>query len=184
MEEKEVNERLEEEERQRTIERLQKDKEEKERLEEEERRKKLERLQKETEELKRKQLEDEKKMLKEKMKLNKKMELLEKKLKQHETTFEKKLNNKPTPPKKRKTPIPKSLKISVWDKHIGDEVGKSKCLCCDTTNITQMNFHCGHIIAEAMGGKVHINNLLPICNKCNRSMGTRNLHDFKKEYYG
>jgi hypothetical protein len=85
--------------------------------------------------------------------------------------------------KKRKKAIPKSVKIAVWNKNIGETIGKHKCMCCNVADITQMNFHCGHIIAEAKGGKVHVDNLLPICSKCNRSMGTQNLNEFKKKYF-
>lgn len=75
--------------------------------------------------------------------------------------------------------IPQALRITVWNTFIGEEIGKSKCLCCNITDITQLKFHCGHIIAEAKGGLTHIDNLLPICESCNKSMGTQNLNEFK-----
>ena len=81
---------------------------------------------------------------------------------------------------KKKT-IPKALKRMVWDKHIGEEIGKALCKCCNLTAITQMSFHCGHIIAEANGGETNVDNLLPICELCNKSMGTTNLFEFKKK---
>lgn len=80
----------------------------------------------------------------------------------------------------KKQIIHKSLKIAVWDKHIGEHIGKTKCTCCEITDITQMKFHCGHIIAEAKGGDTNISNLMPICESCNKSMGTNNLFEFKK----
>jgi hypothetical protein len=43
-----------------------------------------------------------------------------------------------------------------------------------------MRFDCGHIIAESKGGKMHVNNLLPICKICNSSMGNMNLYDYQK----
>ncbi len=78
-----------------------------------------------------------------------------------------------------KVSIPKSLKIKVWDKNVGENVGKTKCLCCNITDITQLKFHCGHVIAEANGGLTELNNLVPICESCNKSMGTCNLEEFK-----
>jgi ribosomal protein S27E len=48
-------------------------------------------------------------------------------------------------------------------------------MCCKSTDISQMSFHCGHIIAEAKGGKTIVSNLKPICNS---SMGTTNMKDF------
>jgi hypothetical protein len=72
------------------------------------------------------------------------------------------------------------MRIKVWNKHIGENIGKSKCLCCEEEEITQLKFDCGHIIAESKGGKMSINNLLPICKTCNSSMGNMNLYDYQK----
>ena len=80
----------------------------------------------------------------------------------------------------KKQSIPKALKIAVWNKYFGEDVGKAKCLCCDITDITQMKFHTGHVVAEAKGGELNIDNLRPICESCNKSMGTRNMDDFQK----
>jgi 5-methylcytosine-specific restriction endonuclease McrA len=84
-------------------------------------------------------------------------------------------------PKYKKESIPKTLKIAVWNKYFGEATGKIKCPCCNITEITQLKFHCGHIIAEKNGGTLNINNLMPICESCNKSMGTQNLHEFRKK---
>jgi hypothetical protein len=76
---------------------------------------------------------------------------------------------------KRKKKIPPNFRILVWDKYIGLDKGKSLCLCCKKREISQMDFHCGHIISEADGGEIHIDNLLPICAMCDYSMWTENL---------
>lgn len=81
---------------------------------------------------------------------------------------------------KYKKTIPKSLRIKVWNTYIGEEIGKIKCLCCKTIDITQSIFECGHIIAEAKGGKTTLENLRPICSTCNKSMNTINMYDFMK----
>jgi len=86
-------------------------------------------------------------------------------------------------PKKRKKNIPKTVKEAVWNTYIGDSFGKIKCPLCRMNDITQMNFHCAHIIAEAEGGKTTIENLRPICASCNLSMGKMNLFDFQKKYF-
>ena len=83
---------------------------------------------------------------------------------------------------KKKKPISAAIKRLVWNTHIGEDIGKHKCLCCKTTDITQMSFNCGHIIAEANGGEVIVSNLKPICQNCNSSMGTRNMNDFMKSF--
>jgi 5-methylcytosine-specific restriction endonuclease McrA len=90
-----------------------------------------------------------------------------------------------TTPKLRtsKKPISKALKIACWNKYIGEEVGKAKCVCCNLHFITQHHFHCGHVIAEAQGGKVLLENLRPICAICNHSMGTMDMQQFAKTQF-
>lgn len=85
-------------------------------------------------------------------------------------------NNK----KIKKKSIPAVVKRLVWNNWIGEEIGKSKCLCCKITDITQLSFNCGHIIAEKNGGETIVSNLKPICQNCNSSMGTKNMNDFIK----
>ena len=89
---------------------------------------------------------------------------------------------KSTLPKPKKISIPIALKIQVWDKWIGLEIGKHKCLCCKTIDIIQMSFHCGHVIPECKGGKTNLSNLKPICQTCNLSMGTKNMDEFMKKF--
>ena len=73
----------------------------------------------------------------------------------------------------KKKPIPKKIKQIVWNKHIGEEQGISKCLCCECKTIFQMDSCCGHIISEYNGCEITIDNLIPICNLCNSSMGQK-----------
>ena len=78
---------------------------------------------------------------------------------------------------KKKT-ISSTIKKLVWNTNIGEEIGKAKCLCCNSTDITQISFNCGHIIAESNGGETIVSNLKPICQNCNSSMGTKNMNEF------
>jgi len=82
----------------------------------------------------------------------------------------------------RKKTIPKCLKNIVWNNNIGKEFGIGKCHVCQK-EIDSKNFEAGHIVAEANGGDTSEYNLVPICGLCNRSMGTRNLDEFKKQYF-
>lgn len=84
--------------------------------------------------------------------------------------------------KKKKKNITQLMKRRVWAKHIGEDIGKAKCLCCNMSDITQLTFNCGHIISEANGGETSVENLLPICQSCNSSMGTQNLYEYKKAH--
>ena len=93
----------------------------------------------------------------------------------------KKIGKKKESKSTRKKGIPKTLKRAVWDHWIGSEIGSTKCLCCKHQSIRQIEFHCGHIIAESRGGSLSVNNLVPICAQCNLSMGNKNFHDFVRE---
>lgn len=90
------------------------------------------------------------------------------------------INKKPKQNKKKSIPL--TLKRKVWNKYIGEEIGKTLCLCCRLSEITQLNFSCGHIISEFNGGKIKLDNLKPICISCNSSMGTKNMITFIDEY--
>ena len=85
--------------------------------------------------------------------------------------------------KKGKKKIPKKIKDDSWDKYIGKEHGSILCICCNKTEIQQKNFIGGHIISEKNGGEINIDNIIPICNECNLSMGSKNMDTFIKEYY-
>ena len=74
----------------------------------------------------------------------------------------------------KKSPISATLKCAVWYKYIGESIGKTKCMCCNLRDIWQNDHHCGHIQAESKGGKNELQNLRPICAKCNQGM--RNTH--------
>lgn len=81
--------------------------------------------------------------------------------------------------KVKKKTIPKVMKDLCWSKYVGDTVGKIKCMCCETNEVKMNDFQCGHVIAEANGGMITVDNLRPICKACNVSMGTENLNEFK-----
>ena len=82
----------------------------------------------------------------------------------------------------KKQKIPHVLRMKVWNKWIGIKVGETKCLCCKLNDISQLNFNCGHIVAESKGGELKEDNLKPICQSCNSSMGTQNMNEFILKY--
>jgi 5-methylcytosine-specific restriction endonuclease McrA len=88
------------------------------------------------------------------------------------------LVTKPPPPptpshKKRKAPIPTALREAVWIHHMNRSFeGKCRVPWCPNT-ITVFDFQCGHNIPESKGGPTLITNLVPICSRCNQSMGDR-----------
>lgn len=72
-----------------------------------------------------------------------------------------------------KQKIPKALREQVWIVHAG-RVFERKCLTpwCNN-NMTVFDFQCGHNIPESKKGKTDISNLVPICSRCNLSMGNQ-----------
>lgn len=82
---------------------------------------------------------------------------------------------------KRKS-IPAPLKKQIWEKYISIDLRKGKCFCCKTTDIMESDFHAGHIISDKDKGKVELENLRPLCSKCNLSMGSENMFEFISKY--
>lgn len=70
-----------------------------------------------------------------------------------------------------KQKIPCALREQVWVTFCGKKFeDKCKVKWCKN-NISVFNFHVGHNIPESKGGSTTLENLRPICNRCNLSMG-------------
>ena len=70
----------------------------------------------------------------------------------------------------KRTAIPKALREQVWRTHIGSKY-ESKCTISWCTNkITPFDYEVGHNIPHSKGGSSTIDNLRPICSRCNKSM--------------
>jgi len=72
-----------------------------------------------------------------------------------------------------KATIPRALREQVWMTQAG-AVFECKCKvlwCKNKMNV--FDFQCGHNVPESKGGKTTIDNLVPICSRCNISMGDR-----------
>lgn len=77
-----------------------------------------------------------------------------------------------------KTKIPKALREQVWLKHIGKKF-ESKCKTAWCKNkMSVFDFQCGHDVPESHGGETSVENLVPICSRCNLSMS--NTYTFKE----
>jgi hypothetical protein len=71
-----------------------------------------------------------------------------------------------------KLKVPAALREQVWLLWCGDRVFKHKCIVTWCENMmTPFAFEVGHNVPESWGGSTDVNNLRPICAKCNRSMG-------------
>ena len=74
---------------------------------------------------------------------------------------------------KRKDKIPVALREAVWTHHQG-RIFEGKCLTTWCPNIiTVFDFQCGHDVPESKGGPTTLENLYPLCSRCNLSMGAR-----------
>lgn len=78
--------------------------------------------------------------------------------------------------------LPASVRNSVWNHYIGEDINKHRCLCCKKVLIHNRQFDVGHVISVKEGGTDEINNLRPICAPCNHSMGSKNMIEFVKTY--
>ena len=70
----------------------------------------------------------------------------------------------------KKQTIPKAVREQCWLNTIGKNY-ESECYvkwCQNKMNV--FDFHVGHDIPESKGGTLDINNLKPICARCNLSM--------------
>ena len=83
----------------------------------------------------------------------------------------------------KKKVISKKLREEVWLKHFG-KTFSSKCpIQWCTREISVFAFEVGHNIPESKGGKTTIDNLIPICGECNRSMGDRfTIDEFSRQF--
>jgi len=69
-----------------------------------------------------------------------------------------------------KKSIPKALREQAWLKWCGRKF-EHKCNVrwCQNT-ITVFDWEAGHNIPESKGGETTLENLIPICSRCNKSM--------------
>jgi 5-methylcytosine-specific restriction endonuclease McrA len=82
-----------------------------------------------------------------------------------------------------KAKIPRALREQVWLVHVGPKF-QTKCKVSWCTNtMNAFDFQCGHNIPESKGGKTDVRNLIPICSRCNSSMGNQfTIDEWKKKF--
>lgn len=88
-------------------------------------------------------------------------------------------------PRNPRTPIPKSVRLDLFRRTFGEDQCIGKCHCCDIEIklLRHGDWEAGHIKSWASNGTDDIENLRCICYNCNRSMGMRNMDEFKESYY-
>ncbi len=78
-----------------------------------------------------------------------------------------------TAKKYKKKAIPKALREQVWIQKVGHVFETKCCVQWCENQINAFNFQAGHNIPESKGGATTVENLAPICDRCNCSMGDR-----------
>ena len=81
----------------------------------------------------------------------------------------------------RKENIPKTVRNALFINYFGNN-REGKCQMCKRETISISCFQAGHIISEANGGKVTLDNLRPVCQLCNTSSGKMNMDEFISKY--
>ena len=88
-------------------------------------------------------------------------------------TRKKSKSKSPTKSDYRKQHIPKALREQCWVHNFGKKY-EHKCYIKWCSNkITVFDFHVGHNIPECKGGRLCLENVKPICSRCNHSMGSQ-----------
>ena len=72
--------------------------------------------------------------------------------------------------KKKKATIPKAIREQVWIQTFGKQFEHQCYISWCINDITVFDFHVGHDRPESKGGSLSVNNLKPICARCNLSM--------------
>lgn len=79
--------------------------------------------------------------------------------------------------------IPKAVRQQAWISKMGEKYKGKCCIEWCTNTISVFDFHCGHNIPHNKGGTLDINNLFPICSRCNLGMGDKNTIDEWNKLY-
>lgn len=82
----------------------------------------------------------------------------------------------------KRIPIPPLLREQVWSKEFGAHTN-GNCPIYNCQNILDKkvsnSWHCGHIISHNNKGETTLDNLRPICSKCNIDMSDTNWKDYE-----
>ena len=71
---------------------------------------------------------------------------------------------------KKKTNIPKAIREQCWINYFGKTFEHSCFIPWCNNKINVFDFHVGHDLPRSKGGSLDINNIRPICARCNLSM--------------
>ena len=79
------------------------------------------------------------------------------------------------PKRYKKQKIHAALREQVWLRYAGPNFQRKCATNWCQNDINCFNFQCGHIQAESLGGATTLENLTPLCARCNLSMRTMHM---------
>jgi hypothetical protein len=85
----------------------------------------------------------------------------------------------------KRLPIPRQTRNFCEERVFGNSM-ECPCPCCETNTIFRdrsNGYHMGHIVAHALGGHSTVDNLIPICSKCNLNMDVENMFNYQERCY-
>jgi 5-methylcytosine-specific restriction endonuclease McrA len=92
--------------------------------------------------------------------------------------------------KYKKATIPKAIREQTWIKTFGGTFNHKCYISWCTNEINVFDFHVGHDKPESKGGTLSVDNLKPICARCNLSMSNNytieqwnNLNGVKRKWW-
>jgi hypothetical protein len=89
---------------------------------------------------------------------------------------------------RKRAGIPSVVRDRLWQRDSPDTT-TSGCVCCRRSvsffgsEDSQDQFHAGHFVSVKNGGSDDIDNLRILCSACNLGMGSRNIDEFKAQYF-
>ena len=82
----------------------------------------------------------------------------------------------------KRVTFPVAVREEVWRKFCGKKYSHKCYVRWCTNTMTVFDFHVGHNIPLARGGKNTIDNLFPLCSRCNHSMGKTTIDDWVENW--
>lgn len=86
--------------------------------------------------------------------------------------------------KKKKLVISPSIRKEMWEFYF-PKCTEGVCFVCNQIIVCHGSrsntYQAGHIISEANGGIITLDNLRPVCKTCNTKMGTKHMLDYARE---
>ena len=92
-------------------------------------------------------------------------------------------DNNTEPLSKRRKELPTQIQRRVWNTHVGINVAVDRCRCCEEGEINNIKFAVGFLQDAHEGGTLKVDNLRPICEACDESIGSMSINEYASTYF-